>query len=464
MKRSIVLSITLLCLISLNTLSHPAHNTALDNYIAQPDSTYSYEVVDNKQFDGFSVVRCNMNSVTWLTDKEVNRTIWQHQLITIIPDNLKHKNALMWIGGGSNDSGADKEYDQMLKDIALATQSMVAEIRMIPNQRLIFSDESDPRYQKNGRKEDELIAYGWDKYLATLDPIWLPRLPITKAVVRAMDTVQSEYSDVEGFVVAGASKRGWATWTTAAVDSRVIAIAPLVIDIPNVVINMQHHFDVYGYWSDALHDYEEMGIMNHLHSKEFQKMMKIIDPYFYFNRLTMPKFIVNAASDQFFLPDSSQFYFKALKREKYLRYVPNADHSLNSEATKDFTAFYYSILNKQQRPIYGWRKYADGKIKVTSKTSPLAVRLWQASNPKERNFRLDTIGKTWTSTPLAPRQKGVYIAKVDPPESGWTAFMVELEYETEGPFPLRVTTEISVIPSKNLLTPTVDRTSQQKTL
>ena len=60
---------------------------------------------------------------------------------------------------------------------------------------------------------------------------------MTKAVVRAMDTVEAFMMSEAGgklkvneFVVAGGSKRGWTTWMTAAVDKRVIAIAPLVID------------------------------------------------------------------------------------------------------------------------------------------------------------------------------------------------------------------------------------------
>lgn len=58
--------------------------------------------------------------------------------------------------------------------------------------------------------------------------------PMTKSVIRAMDTVQawaSEYhqQDIRKFVVVGASKRGWTAWLTAAVDSRVVAIAPIVI-------------------------------------------------------------------------------------------------------------------------------------------------------------------------------------------------------------------------------------------
>ena len=44
--------------------------------------------------------------------------------------------------------------------------------------------------------------------------------------------------------------------------------------------------------------------------------------------LTMPKLLLNASGDEFFLPDSSQFYFDALRGETHVRYVPNAAHAL----------------------------------------------------------------------------------------------------------------------------------------
>jgi PhoPQ-activated pathogenicity-related protein len=111
-------------------------------------------------------------------------------------------------------------------------------------QPLVFADEQKPR------SEDEIIAYTWDKFLKGGDDQWPLRLPMTKAAVRALDTITSfcarEGLTLDGFVVAGASKRGWTTWATAAVDRRVVAIVPMVIDMLNIVPSFKHHLAVYG--------------------------------------------------------------------------------------------------------------------------------------------------------------------------------------------------------------------------
>src|SRR5262245_65524261 len=111
--------------------------------------------------------------------------------------------------------------------LAMGTKSVVAELRMVPNQPLVFAGETQ------GRVEDSFIAYTWDKFLRTGDEKWPARLPMTKAAVRAMDSVtafcatpQGGGSKIDQFVISGGSKRGWTTWTTAAVDKRVIAIIP----------------------------------------------------------------------------------------------------------------------------------------------------------------------------------------------------------------------------------------------
>ena len=298
-----------------------------------------------------------------------------------------------------------------------------------------------------------MIAYTWDKFLRTGDDKWPARLPMTKAAVRAMDTVTAFCASDEGgkfkvdkFVVAGASKRGWTTWSTAAVDKRVVAIVPIVIDLLNVVPSFQHHYGAYGFWAPAVGDYEREGIMNWMGTPEFAALMKIEEPYEYRDRLTMPKLVLNAAGDQFFLPDSTQFYWKELKGPKYLRYVPNADHSMKgSDALQSLLSFYDAILRKKQLPEYSWEIPSAGTIRVVAKTKPTKVKLWTATNPDARDFRVETFGAKYMEAPLEITADGVYAATLKAPEKGWTAGFIELTYANE-PAPFKFTSGVTVVP------------------
>ncbi|MFO0947778.1 MAG: PhoPQ-activated protein PqaA family protein [Planctomycetota bacterium] len=247
----------------------------------------------------------------------------------------------------------------------------------------------------------------------------------------------------------GSVKRGWTTWTTAIVDPRVTAIIPIVIDVLNVQKSMEHHFEAYGFWAPAIKDYVNHKITERMDTPGHDEILRICDPFSYRERLTMPKYIVNASGDEFFVPDSSQFYFDELPAPKYLRYVPNANHSLKgTDAVFSIHAFYDAILKKTPLPQFGWTMEKDGSITVTTKDAPKEVNLWQATNPKARDFRIDSIGKAFTKTTLNSESEGKYVATVDKPESGWTAFFVELVYDVGGTFPLKFTTQVSIVPDK----------------
>ncbi len=355
---------------------------------------------------------------------------------------------MLFISGGSNGRPAPATADPAFAGVATGTGTVVAELRTIPNQPLTFAGDSVPR------KEDAIIAYTWDKFMRTGDETWPLRLPMTKAVVRAMDVMtafcaglESGKASVEKFVLIGGSKRGWAAWTTAAVDDRVLAVVPASIDVLNVEESFEHHFCAYGFWAPALKDYTDMGIMDWSGTPQFRALMEIEDPYSYRDRLTMPKFIVNSTGDQYFLPDSSQFYFPGLKGEKYLRYVPNTRHDLeNSDAYLSMIAFYGSIITGEARPRFDWKLETDGSIVVESLDRPAEVRLWQATNPAARDFRLDTLGPAWTSSPVEPAAGGKYIGRVQTPPRGWTAYFLEMTYPSRGKFPFKFTTDVRVVP------------------
>ena len=180
---------------------------------------------------------------------------------------------------------------------------------------------------------------------------------------------------------------------------------------------------------------------------EYAKLLAIEEPYSYLDRLTMPKYLVNAAGDQFFLPDSSRFYFDDLKGEKYLRYVPNTDHSLrNSDARESMLAYYQAFVAGKPRPQFKWSFEKNGDIRVVSKTKPTAVKLWQATNPDHRDFRLMTIGPAYRSADLQDQGGGVFVAHAAPPEKGWTAYFVEMTYDSGGKYPFKFTTAVRVTP------------------
>lgn len=426
-----------------------SHETALDRYLAQPDDNYEWKVVDTIRGDGLTTYVVDLTSQTWRTSDDVDRTVWKHWLIVSKPDEVKSNKAFLYISGGSNKDEAPKSPGEVTATIARATQSVAAELKMVPNQPLEFQGDGKGRY------EDDLIAYTWDKFIRTHDETWPARLPMVKSAVRAMDTIQSLMASNEGgqveideFVVAGGSKRGWTTWLTGAVDERVTAIIPIVIDVLNVRPSMEHHYAAYGFWAPAVGNYVQHKIMDRRNDPAYIDLLEIEDPYAYRDRLTMPKFLVNATGDEFFLPDSSQFYFDELPGEKYLRYVPNGNHSLrDTDARESVAAFYYTVLTDTKRPQLTWKFEEDGSISVRSDTQAKEVLLWQASNPNGRDFRVDVIGKSYKSQPLTAADDGEYVARVEVPKKGFTAFFVEFTFDVGAPFPLKLTTPVRVLPN-----------------
>ena len=159
-----------------------AARTALDRYVEASDPSYRYEVAATIPGNGYTASVIDMTSQTWRAPGEVDRTAWTHWLIVIKPAEVRHRTAFLYISGGNNNSAAPKTADENLVRVATITKSVVAELRMVPNQPLVFTDDKQPR------TEDAIIAYTWDKFIRTGDHQWPLRLPMTKAAVRESDS------------------------------------------------------------------------------------------------------------------------------------------------------------------------------------------------------------------------------------------------------------------------------------
>ena len=321
----------------------------------------------------------------------------------------------------------------------------------MPNQPLRVLTSAEPN---RPRKEDDLLAASWVECSETEDPTWLAQLPMAKSAVAAMTAIQEAVAEEEGapaverFTVAGASKRGWTAWLAAAVDDRVAAVAPIVIDVLNIAPSMEHHRACYGEWSRALKDYERQGLADRLDDAESAAIRAIVDPYVYRERLTMPKCVINASGDEFFLPDSSRYYFADLVGEKHLSYTPNASHSLKgSDALDTLVAFHASVAHGVDRPTIAWQSPYDAPVHTVRCSSPPAeATLWRAVNPAARDFRVKTIGQAFEPTPLEPEADGTYRVPIEPPDTGFSATFARFTFNIGAAKPFRVSTPVWVTP------------------
>jgi PhoPQ-activated pathogenicity-related protein len=435
-----------------------AEETALDRYIAKPDSNYSYRHYHTQERAAYAIYFLEMTSQQWRSASEVDRPVWTHEVALVIPrfglDTTD--TAILVIGGGKNGGALTTDINDAVGAAALATGAVLAIVNQVPNQPLYFTDEAGV-----GRKEDEILAYSQDKALDTGDPEWPVHLAMTKAAVRAMDTVQefaaSKGVNIENFLVLGGSKRGWTTWLTAAVDKRVKAIIPASIDMLNLSRQFIHQWESYG--ADELHDeksalkdYMAFDLPCRVQTPEGKAMLRVVDPYTYRDRYTMPKLILNSTGDQFFTTDSSRFYYADLIGPKWLRYAPNTDHKQSEDVIIEALSWIDDILDNKTSPRIDWAVAENGLIWIWPSARPKEVKLWQATNSGARDFRLQTFGARWTSQDLmawepvilssfaggtgfqelAPMPNGSYVGVVSQPPTGWTAFLIEATFETAG--------------------------------
>jgi len=323
-----------------------------------------------------------------------------------------------------------------------------------------------------------MIAYTWAHFLNdTSSPYWLARMPMTKAAVKAMDAMQ-EYSmtlsnpvNITGFMVAGASKRGWTTWTTGAVDKRVFAIVPVVMPILNMIPNMGEEYTNYGTWSFAIDDYINAGIMKKFYTPQMKELAAIVDPYSYVDRLTMPKLVIAATGDEFFLPDSPKWFWDKMQGESHLMMLPNCEHSCaghGADISRAVETFFLLLVNDLPRPSFNFTlTYSNSStnpakidVYIDPKNPPTSVKGYFANTMGStyRDFRLLTCPSAkciqpviWFDMDVTNLGNGHYQAIRYPPATGqWTGFFVELDWEIGtkvGPYgTFKSTSVVNVVP------------------
>jgi PhoPQ-activated pathogenicity-related protein len=260
-------------------------------------------------------------------------TRWRHALVEFIPPNVRTTGDAILFITGDYSTNPFPRYIEAAKRARLPLYVL----HQVPNQPLM-----------DGLREDALIAATFLQYLQTGDGTWPLLFPMTLSAIRGMDAIQEHTrGKVKRFIVAGASKRGWTTWLVgAAQDPRVVGIAPMVIDILNMPAQLNHQLKMLGGLSDEINDYSSTGLTAILSTQTGQTLAKMVDPYSYLRRVTVPTLVIVGGNDPFWTVDAHNLYWPQLNEPKLMRVVPNVGHNLGDgrEAFESLSLFANLVL------------------------------------------------------------------------------------------------------------------------
>lgn len=413
---------------------------ALMSYVARPDPSYTWREVAAGRIGSADYVELLMTSQTW------RGVAWKHQLFIVHPakvDRSSHQ-ALLFVHGGR----WKEEYEQpgprpklpreakIFARLAETLRAPVGILRQVPYQ---------PMFE---RKEDALIAYTFDKYLQTGDSDWPLLLPMVKAAVRAMDTMQQAVKQhwltpIDAFTVTGASKRGWTSWLAAAADRRVVAVAPMVIDVLNIRTQMEYQRATWGDLSEQIRDYSNLDLPARLGSEQGRELLSIVDPYSYRAQLTQPKLILLSTNDRYWPLDALKLYWPGLPDPKHVLYVPNQGHSLRDvdRIIGALSALHRYSSQRKPLPHLSWSMEHASKelvFALQSDREPRRVVAWTAHSTT-KDFR----AAHWRSAKCTRSRNGYACSAVR--GKGYTAVFAETAFKDKHEMPFSLSTTVCIV-------------------
>jgi PhoPQ-activated pathogenicity-related protein len=410
----------------------PVASADLRSYVMADDPAYRWEhVAQTRPQEGLVVHELRLISQVW------QGITWQHRLRLIAPQAPQDLPSLALLLVTGTGAGEQEGREALL--MARVLRAPVALLSDIPNQPLF-----------GGLAEDDLLAHTFVQSLTTREATWPLLLPMVKGVVRAMDAIQGflqrqQQISIAGFVVSGASKRGWTAWLTPVVDTRVKAIAPWVYDNLDMAQQLRHQRDTWGQFSGQIAQYTERGLPQRLLAGEpgAVELAAMVDPFSYRQHLSVPKLIVLATNDRYWPLDALNVYYDALPGERYLLYVANAGHALQpgrEQATAGLMALFQHAAGRLRLPTLQWEASAAGDtltLALTSDRPPRSVRAWVATAPT-RDFR----DARWEAFEM-PAEHHRYVHR-RPKRGGYiTALFGEVEYAAAlGSFALTTTVRL----------------------
>jgi PhoPQ-activated pathogenicity-related protein len=219
------------------------------------------------------------------------------------------------------------------------------------------------------------------------------------------------------------------------VDKRIIATAPIVIDILNFPAQMSHQKKTWGFYSEQIDDYTSKGLVREdgipKEGRE-SELWKMMDPWTYRRQLTLPKLLVVGANDRYWSVDAMNLYWDDLVGLKHIHRAPNAGHGLDDgrdHALRTIAVFFRHSAAGSSLPEFRWEpNVSDSEVGLTMTPSgnPESVRLWVARS-ETNDFR----ESKWDSQVLS-KENGSFRGAASRTGTQRVAVFGESQYEHEG--------------------------------
>ena len=420
----ILLSLLLFCLVA----GLHAQQPALNAYVYDNDKAFKWNVADSIRKDDVRIYTLRLVSQMW------QGIPWIHELNIIVPDKVAHPEVLLHITGGSIEQDAEEPVYHKTDDYMIQAQSRIAHrceaitaiLRQVPRQPLF-----------GGKYEDEIVSYTFHRFQQDGNPNWPLLFPMVKSVIKAMDAISqfstrigNRFAADQRFVLNGLSKRGWTTWLTAATaDKRITAIAPMVIDILNMPVNVAYQQYMYGGYSEQINDYVSLGLTELVNSPDGKALVSLVDPFSYREKLKIPKMLFMGTNDEYWTVDAVKNYMDKLPGQLWISYVPNAGHNLGDKkaALNTLEAFFWQTIDGESYSSLSYKASGREKsIRLNIKPEKEQLRnavLWEAVS-ENKDFRKSQ----FVPHSLDINNKKNISIDISYPAKGYKAFFVMLEY------------------------------------
>lgn len=505
-------------------LGHSSLADPLDDYVNADPQFVKYEFLPEFDYTGEGAAlsptagkswksRCvNLTSQAWLTEADWGAdwggagAEWWHYMYITIPSEITSPGwRSIYITHGKNTDAAPEPNGEDIgttANLAMLTGQIFVTLFQVPNYPIYIKSEEEPQKRLG---DDDLLAHTFVHYMDYIrsggdesslkEASWVVLMPMVKAAFAAMTAAEEILGDQQPakWQVAGASKRGWATWLVGAVDAarpaeqrRVQAIAPIVLDGVNFNAFLKHHYSCYGGWSYTMRAFHDVEFLSRIDSDEMAALWTLIDPITFKTRFKgMPKLVMDATGDEWFLLDDSRYWIADMWENgpTSLVMIPDAEHSMATafpSMVPDLAAFLGNVATASPLPSMTWSiDYEVGAIRVTldevGATFARTVQVLTASTchaeAPRRDFRLanldlQTFGSCscgtaiddrmcsnleaglWVNATVGPDllfdpSGNTYTASVEIPDRKqlrWTAFYITVDFHGVSPQLLSTTT------------------------